>query len=138
MKLLFRLVLSLGILLLNGYGQAHALSQGVQTGTHTVNFQKAVKKSAEVLQYAQPPVISYSPLATEHEGEDMFATESEDECDESLFSKKRRYIEGSHYFSSFYTSSEADFCQYLKAHPGADEHFSYSSSKYIVLRVIRI
>lgn len=138
MKLLFRLVLSLGILLLHGYGQAHALSQGVHTGTHTVKFQKAVKKSAEVLRYAQPPVISYSPLATEHDGDEMFATENEDESDESVFLKRRRYIEGSHYFSSFYSSSEADFCQYLKAHPGADEHSSYSSSKYIVLRVIRI
>lgn len=136
-KELRKYLLTLCILLLNGYSSIYAKScqnyifdSSINNLKNSQNFNFALSKNY------QTPAIG-SSLSDQKENYKICSEKNEEEIDKLVSLKTFTAV--SNYFSALYTHSSRCLFSQTKTHLPVFEHWFYSSShRYDILRVLRI
>lgn len=134
MKQLFRIFLSLSLLLLSGYNNIYAHTSGEAVSySAKISGIEAQARFGKVL-HAGAPATQFSTLIAEDEDEKLFYEEVEEEQKEQAYLKCR-----SNYFSDFYGHVPGNLCNTSQKCSPSAGHFSFSSAcRYILFRTFRI
>lgn len=138
MKLLFRFLIPVFVLLLSGHTQILAHTHGDNTAAHLENCETSTNLSDVGYLLSTDDSIIY-PTPDVRKYYKVVLNDNEIEEDETISLKKS--LEINNYFAShFYTQTPGYTSASLKNRLPLSKHFFYTSScqKYIIFRVIRL
>lgn len=138
MKQLFRIFLSLSLLLMHAHSIYTVSHQENNCYSSVLNSHKSGSSSYVGTLRNHVSGAQYNPYSAEENTDWMYATEVEEESDESIFLKK--YPESDNYFTTLYSNQESPYlASYTKKCLPYSKHFSYlSSHRYITLQTFRV
>lgn len=138
-KALRKYLLTICILLLNGYSCLHAISNQDSTCNSTVNAQKSSVYSDFCNHSTVQTLISKQGLTSRKENPCIYSEEKEKEEECFKLVSTKTYNESGNYFTAFRTKISWGFFCNVKNRLPVYEHWFYSSShRFSILQVIRI